>query len=432
VGNAVFNTAVQFFLLVFYTDGALIAPALASSAMLIGKIWDAVNDPLFGWVSDRTVSRFGKRRVYMIFGALPLAVFAALLWFVPRGMGNTLTFVWIAGSFILFDTFMTITSTPYYALTAELTQDYNERSSLTAYRMIFGVAAFMIGAAATPFIVGLFPSKSQGYGVIGILYGAITAIVLWVSASGFRERRAINAIPQTTSPLRSFLLALKNRAFLQLIVAYLIAQIGFTLVQTLMAYFLAYQMNMAAQVPLVMLLLLVMVILFIFPWKWLADRWNKGPAYALGLGIAGVSIAASFFLPHAPSVWIYVLAAVAGIGFSANWVFPWAMIPDVVEFDQLETGEPRGGMYYGVWGFASKLTAALGITISGWVLQLGGYVPNVDQSTRTLTAIRTFFGPVPAVFFALALPLLFFYPISRASHAEILRKLAAKGQALVD
>lgn len=426
VGNAILNTAISFFLLVFYTDGALIAPALASSALLIGKIWDAVNDPLFGWISDRTESRFGKRRVYMLFGALPLAVTAALLWMVPQGLSTARTFVWIALSFMLFDTFVTLTGVPYYALTAELTQDYNERSSLTTYRMLFGVVAYMLGAAATPFIVGLFSSKRQGYAVVGIVYGALAAVGLWVASAGIRERRHAARTGAQMSPLRSFLLALRNRPFLQLVFAYLIAQVGFTLVQTLMAYFLTYQMGIPGQVPVVMLLLLVSVLAFLFPWKWLSDRWNKGPAYALGLGIASLALIGTFFLPHHASPWIYVIAVVAGIGFSANWVFPWSMVPDVVEVDQLATGEARGGMYYGVWGFTSKLTAALAITISGWVLQLGGYVPNVEQSTQTLFAIRLFFGPVPALFLLIALPWLFFYPITRVSHAQVLHKLAER------
>ena len=135
VGNAVANSAIQFFLMIFYTDAALVAPALAGSALLVGKIWDAVNDPLFGWISDRTTSRFGKRRVYMIFGALPLAVAIALLWFVPAGLSDTWVFVWIAFSFILFDTMWTLTNVPYYALTAELT-DSAETTQLmdaTAY-----------------------------------------------------------------------------------------------------------------------------------------------------------------------------------------------------------------------------------------------------------------------------------------------------------
>ncbi|MBL7200137.1 MAG: MFS transporter [Anaerolineae bacterium] len=91
---------------------------------------------------------------------------------------------------------------------------------------------------------------------------------------------------------------------------------------------------------------------------------------------------------------------------SANWVFPWAMLPDVVDYDRLQTGEHRGGMCFGVWGLALKISEALGITATGWVLQLYGYVPSVAQSTRTLLGIRLFFGPIPALLFVLSLPLL--------------------------
>jgi GPH family glycoside/pentoside/hexuronide:cation symporter len=428
VGNAMVNSAIQFFLLIFYTDGALIAPALAGSALLIGKIWDAVNDPLFGWISDRTTSRFGKRRVYMIFGALPLALTVMLLWFVPGGLTDTGVFVWIVGSFVIFDTLMTLTSVPYYALTAELTQDYDERASLTTFRMILGVPAYLVGAAITPVIVGLFAIKRTGYGAVGILYGLIAAAVLWIAAAGLKERRDMSESKSETPPLRAFLTTFRNRPFVRLIAAYLIANVAFALIQTLLAFFLIYQLRMdqKTEVPIVMFLLLVSIGVFLFPWKMLSDRLNKGPAYALGLAIGGLAVAFTFLLPHEQTPWIYLIAVVAGIGFSANWVFPWAMVPDVVEYDQLETGEHRGGMYYGVWGFTSKLTAALGIGLSSWVLQLYGFAPNVEQSAQTLVGIRLFFGPAPAIILALALPLLIGYPITRSAHADVRRKLEAR------
>jgi len=179
----------------------------------------------------------------------------------------------------------------------------------------------------------------------------------------------------------------------------------------------------------VMLVLLLTVGICLFPWKKISDRWNKGPAYALGLLIGGLAAASTFLLPKGPTPWIYVIACVAGIGFATNWVFPWAMVPDVVEYDRLETDEHRGGMYYGVWGFAQKLTNVLGIALSGWVLDFFGYVPNVEQSARALFGIRFFMGPVPLLIFVVALPLLFWYPITRASHAEVVRKLATRGNA---
>jgi GPH family glycoside/pentoside/hexuronide:cation symporter len=398
---------------------------LASSALLIGKLWDAVNDPLFGWISDRTTSRLGKRRVFMILGALPLAISIVLLWRVPSGWSGAAVFAWIVLTFIFYDTMNTLTSVPYYALTAELTEDYDERASLTTFRMVLGVPAYLVGAAVTPALVGLFSAKSAGYGAVGVLYAVIAAAVLWIAASGLRERKEVSESRSEAPPLKAFFATFRNRPFVRLIVAYLIANIAFALMQTLLAYFLTYQLGMEDQVPLVMGLLLVTIGLFLFPWKIVSEHWNKGPAYALGLGIAGLAVASTFLLPRGPTPWIYPIVVVAGIGLSAQWIFPWAMVPDVVEYNRLQTGEHRGGMYYGVWGFAFKLTGAFGIALTGWVLQLSGYVPNVPQTAETLLGIRLFFGPVPLLILALALPLLARYPITRQSHAELRKKLEA-------
>jgi GPH family glycoside/pentoside/hexuronide:cation symporter len=355
-----------------------------------------------------------------------LAVSVMLLWRVPAGLTAAGTFLWIAGTFVLFDTVWTLTNVPYYALTAELTDDYDERASLTAWRMVLGVPAYIVGAALTPFIVGLFVSKSVGYGVVGILYGILACAALWIAAAGLRERKQIAQSIARAAPWRSVTDAFRNRPFVQLLGAYLLANTAFALIRTLMAYYLTYQLGMEDQVFLVMGLMLVVVTIFLFPWKMLAERWNKGPAYALGLAIGGLAVAASFLLPAGPTPWVYAIAVVAGIGFSAQWVFPWAMVPDVVEFDRLRTGEHRGGVYYGVWGLTTKLSDALGIAATGWVLQLFGYLPNVEQSTQTLLGIRLFFGPVPLLFLALALPLLIRYPITRRTHAELRRELEAR------
>ena len=238
VGNAIVNTAVIFFLLIFYTDAALVPPALAGSALLVGKIWDAINDPLFGWISDRTTSRFGKRRVYMIFGALPLGITVAMLWFIPDGLSNAGLFLWIMFTFILFDTFVTITSVPYYSLTAELTSDYDERSSLTAFRMLLGIPAYIIGAAATPALVGLFATRQTGYSNTGIIYGIIAAACLWISAAGIKEKPGVFEKKSETPIIKAVVTTFNNRPFVRLVLAYLIANLGFVLAQTLLAYFL--------------------------------------------------------------------------------------------------------------------------------------------------------------------------------------------------
>ena len=428
VGNAIVNSAIQFFLLIFYTDGALLPPALVGSALLVGKIWDAINDPLFGWFSDRTSSkRFGKRRVFMIFGAIPLGLSIMLLWFVPKRLDQIGIFLWVAFTFILFDTLWTLTNVPYYSLTSELTEDYDERSSLTSFRMVLAVPAYLVGAALTPAIVGMFAVKYTGYGFIGIIYGVIATAALLISASGFREKRDIIDNKSSISPVKAIQFTFRNKPFVRLIIAYLIMNLSFALIKTLMAYFLTYQLKMEKEVPLFMGILLIVVVIFIFPWKKLSEKWDKGPAYGLGMAIGALSVGVCFFFPNRPNELIYLVAITAGIGFAANWVFPWSMMADVVDHDRLETGEYRSGMYYGVWGLATKISEAIAIASTGWLLALYEYVPNVEQTTSTLFGIRLFFGPVPAFFMIIALPLLFWYPLNRAAHQKIRQQLHEKG-----
>lgn len=423
IGNAAVNSAIQFFLMKFYTDGALILPALAGSALLIGKIWDAVNDPLMGWLSDRTHSRYGKRRVFMLYGAIPLGLSIALLWFVPPGMSSLWMFMWISLSFIFFDSMWTLTNVPYYALTSELTEDYDERSSLTAYRMVMAVPAYLVGAALTPAIVGLFALQRTGYSAIGIIYGVLAATSLLISAFGIRERKNTSRASSDTPPLQSFLATFQNGPFIRLCIAYIVVNIAFALIKTLMAYFLQYQLNMAAETPLVMGLMLICVTLALFAWKKLSEKLDKGPSYALGMFIGALAISLTFFLPHQKSNLVYLIAALAGIGFAAQWVFPWAMVADVVDIDRARTGEYRSGMYYGVWGLVTKISEAFAIASSGWILSGFGYVANVEQTEFARLGIRLFFGPVPALFILLALPLLIWYPITRRSHTNLLKYL---------
>jgi glycoside/pentoside/hexuronide:cation symporter, GPH family len=428
LGNALVNSAIQFFLMKFYTDAALILPALAGNALLIGKIWDAINDPLFGWLTDRTHSRFGKRRVFMLFGAIPLAISIVLLWYVPES-SRLSTFVWIAFTFILFDTLWTLTNVPYYALTSELTDDYDERSSLTTYRMVMAVPAYLVGAALTPAIVGLFALQRTGYAFIGIVYGVFAGAALIISALGIRERTGLAVSTPESSPLKSLLVSLKNKPFIWLCGVYFVINISFAFIKILMVYYVEYQLLMKNSVSLVMGLLLICVTLALPFWQWLSRKMDKGPAYAIGMMIGALAVMITFFLPHNATPLIYIVSILAGFGFSAQWIFPWAMVADVADYDRLETGQQRSGMYYGVWGLATKISEALALAAVGWILTGFGYVPNVEQTPQALLGIRLFFGLIPAFFILFGLPFLFLYPITRRSHAEVRHKLEELDQA---
>jgi GPH family glycoside/pentoside/hexuronide:cation symporter len=429
LGFSLITSAMQFFLLFYYTDVAMIDPGIAGMALMTGKLtWDAINDPLFGYFSDRTRSRFGRRRIYMFIGAIPLGFAAWIMFSLPTGLTGVGAFLAVLLSFWLIDSFHTMTTTPYYALTPELTRDYTERASLTSIRMVFSVFGYILGAALTTILAGIFQNSGlnlqQAWSATGAVFGAIAITTTLVTAFSIHERPELAGEPSKLPALKAIFTSFKNKPFIILMIAFILSSFSFTVLTALVPYFIQYQLDMGDQVSFVLLAMLVTIGIFLIPAKKISDKINKGPSYALGLFIASLAIMTGFFFPHSPTPLIYVVAVVAGIGFSAQWVFPWSMLPDVVEYDEKLTGERREGIYYGLWAFLSKFTGALGVAVSGWALDLYGYIPNVAQTEHALFGIRLFFAIVPAAVLLVSLPFLIWYPITRKKHAELVKELA--------
>lgn len=432
LGISMLTASIQFFLLFFYTDIAGIDPALAGTALLVGKLtWDALNDPFFGYLSDRTRSRWGRRKPYMLLGALPFGLSIWLLFSLPPGLVGVKAFLAVLGSFLLADTFQTVVSVPYYALSAELTRDYDERTSLISVRMIFTVLGYILGAALTTAVAGFFLdlgwTKNAAYSGMGAVFGAVAVITLLTTTFGVKETPNPDLQPAKMPALSQIKHVLRNRPFVQYMIMSTIISISFTLLTSLLPYYLTYHLKMTDEISFVMFVMLATIGVFLLPWRYAAKKMSKGPAYALGLAIACVAILGAFFLPPEPTPLIYAVAFVAGLGFSAQYVFPWSMIPDVIEVDQARTGERHEGIYFGVNSFLGKLTGALGIAASGWALKLYGYVPNVAQTPHALFGIRFFFAVVPVIAFMVALPLLIWYPINRKNHAELVKGVEKDG-----
>lgn len=429
LGISLLTASIQFFLLIYYTDILLIDPKIAGTALLVGKFtWDAINDPLFGFLSDRTRSRWGRRKPYMLLGAIPFGLAIWLMFSLPAGLTGATAFLAILGTFLLVDTAQTLVSVPYYALSAELTYDYDERTSLISIRMIFTVLGYIMGAAITTVIAGIFMNmgwtKTAAYSGTGAVFGIVAIITMLITVFGVKETPNPDLQPAKMPAWPQIKHVFKNKPFVQYIIMSAIISISFTLLTALLPYYLTYQLHMADQIPLVMLVMLGTIALFLLPWRFASKKLNKGPAYALGLGIASLAILVTFFLPEEPTPIIYGVAFVAGLGFSAQYVFPWSMIPDVIEVDQAQTGERHEGIYFGVNSFLGKLTTALGAAVAGWSLSLSGYVANIAQTEKALFGIRFFFAVVPVIAFAIALPLLIWYPITRQKHDQLSGKSA--------
>lgn len=432
LGFTTLRAAMDFFLLFYYTDVAGISPVTAGSALLLGKLtWDAVNDPLFGWLSDRTRSRFGRRRIFMLLAALPLAAATWLQLSLPQGLTGASAFLAVLLTFWLKDTFVTITVVPYASLIAEVTHDYQERSSLALYKSVNAVIGYVIGAGIVPVLVdgfgGLGLSRAQAWSSTGAVFGAVSLVTLLITTFSIHETAELSEEPSTIPIWQSVWLCFKNKPFVILMVIFILGGFAFTVQATLLPYLIQYQLHMADQLTYIMVGSLAMTGLFSAPAKLLADKINKGPTYALGLALASITfLVAFFFLPHHPTPWVYAVSVVLGISFSTQWVLPYAMMPDVIEYDEKMTGKRREGIYYGLSNFLTKFAYALGVAVPGWALGWFGYVPNVEQGAMALFGIRFFYAVIPAIAMLLCVPLLLRYPITRQSHALLREELDQK------
>ena len=427
VGLQMLVAAMSFFLMIFYTDVALVPPAIASGALLIGKIWDTINDPLFGWLTDRTRSRHGRRRVYLIYGALPLAIVSAAVWMMPAGLSPVAAFLWIAISYTLFDTVATLIQLPYAALSAELTRDYDERTSLMAISSVGALAGYMLGSVVMPVIVRAAPDVQAGYALAGAVFGLIAGAAIGYVAWRVPEPDLTQVRAEATPPWHAVRATLANQPFVLLVSALGLVRLGLTLVQAALAYFVVYQLHGGKQdLPKLMAVLLLVVGVSIVFWKWVVDRGEKNRAYVAGLAIACAGLFALYWIGPGQQGAMYAVLVVVGIGMGAHWVVPYSMVPDAVDHGHAADGERRTGMYYGLYGLVDKLARTIATVLIGVILQVFQYVPNVEQSAQSLLGIRLAAGPLPAVCVLLAIPLLLAYPIDRRRHAALRAALDGK------
>ena len=428
LGGNLFFTIMGFYLLFFFSDVVGLALPLAGAALAIGKVWDAVTDPAVGYFSDRVHTRWGRRRPFIFLGAILLFVFMVVMFTDPGFSNGIVLFLYLTVMYCILNTAYTLVNIPYGALTPELTEDFNERTVLNGYRMSFAVVGTFIGGSLVLPITNLVSDRVLGWSLMGGVMGLIMMTSALITFATVRETKQ-HQVLGTANPIRSYLDVLKMKTFLTALIPWTLHITGVNVIQAGLIYYFRgiYRDEAAFQIALP--ILLGTTILFIPVWVKLSERLGKKLSYNIGMGIVGVAALAFFLFGHRFDVtFAYAVMFVAGTGLSTNYVMPFAIVPDVVEYDYAENGVRREGVFYGMWTFVSKIGQAVAIGLTSLILWIFGHqaateaVPNPVQSELAQLGIRLINGPIPALFFLAGIIVLSYYPITKSRYEEILQR----------
>jgi glycoside/pentoside/hexuronide:cation symporter, GPH family len=418
----------MFFQLYFLTDVAGLRPDLAAYAVGIPRIWDAVNDPLFGLISDRIRTRWGRRRVLLLFGAVPLGLSFMFMWLVP-GLGQVGLAVYYALAFIIFDTAFTVVHVGYNALTPELTSDYDERSTLNGYRMVFSIAG-TLGAIIFATVLGWYVTDARTlFMILGIGLGLVSMIPPLI-VFRITSEKPCEELPEALPMKEALKQTLSNRPFRMVMGLYLLSWTTASILAAILVYYANYYLRVPEQANYFVLAAQGAAIVFIPLWVWVAKKLDKRRAFMWGSLSWIVVLLGIFALGPEQLGLAYALAALSGSGIATAYVLPWAMVPDVVEDDEARCGQRREGSYYAFASFFQKLATGAALWMMGMALARTGYLTPVSgqalpvQPQSAVDAIRFFVGPVPAVLLIGAVIFAWFYPITRESHQATLEQLA--------
>ena len=428
--NAV-ETLLRLYLLIFYTDAVGLAPGWAGLAVALGLCWDAVTDPLMGYLSDRWYSCLGGRRPFLLLGGLLLGISIYIL-FSPPSLETTATkFTYLLAGFLFLNTAMTILSVPHMAIAAEITVEPDERSTLFAIRFACGNIGAIFGAG----LPGFFASGERLQPIEQRLamneMSIWLALVVWGTAGWAWAAIAKQPMHRAAThiELRQSLVQIwRNSAFRPLLLAYVVATFGVAINGALALYYYRYRLLLEEQaVQLILVVFMLILTLSLVGWVLLSRKLGKLRPLLLGVSLLGFfsCVTYPFFPPG--NFWVPLLVGGVLLGSCVGSVVLLdSLLTDVIDYDQVRTGIQRSGVYFGVWRLGAKIARALAVAGAGLVLEVIGFTPNTVQSAEVSEALAWLFGPGVGIFLVLAALLLWQYRFDDAKQRQVRRILQRK------
>lgn len=419
-GLNLFFTFCTLFLLYYYTDVLGLSATLAGLIIMVALVWDGVSDPLMGVVANRTRSRFGRYRPYLLYGALPLCVsFVAM--FVPTGLSGGALALYALAAHLVFRTMYTVVGIPYISLSAGMTRDSQERSHIAGARMLFAMACGLTLSALTLPLSGLFGGGQIGFFWLSVVYAAVAFVIFNVCFVATRETTDNDQKNPSIREMMGMLAV--NRPLQLLLGATVFASVGSTMAGKTLLYYLKYDVGLESALTPALVIATGCAALSIPFWLFVTARRSKRVVWLTGAAIAAVNSVIFYLLAPriGPALWMVV-----GLGGFANGAFYltfWSMVPDTVEYGEWKTGIRAEGAIYGLVSLTQKVALGLGVGLLGVLLDAFGYRPNTVQSPHTLEGIRILLTLVPAALTFVVASLIWFYPITHMLHHRLVRAI---------
>lgn len=419
------------FLPKYYADVVGINLTVLGVVVLVSRVWDAVIDPAIGALSDRTTSRWGRRRPWMAGGALPLALTFMLLVVIPHIESAVLEGLYLGALTFVFFLFWTTVTVPYEALGAELSFDYDERTRLLGVREGAVLAGTLL-AAIVPIAIGIgsdlslhLPSERQRYLQLGGIYAVATVVLVAVCVVSVPERSWAES-QRPRELMRSIHSIFGNRPFRTLLSAYAVSALGVSVAATTILFYTEYVLGSTAG-PIFLAIYLGIGTATVPGWIYLARRLDKRRAWLLALGVNTGAFVWAILLGWGDAAWFGVIVVLSALGLGGVMGLPPSMQADVIDYDEWTSGRRREGEYIGFWSIVKKLAAAASAGLAFPILDLSGYAPGVEQQPASAVwALRLLYVATPSVCNLIAIAVAWRYPISRALHERIRRDIDAR------
>ncbi len=429
LGSGVSAYAVQTYIVFFYADVLKVPIELIGYSMIAYGIWNAINDPLFGYLSDRTRTRWGRRTPYVAGGFIPLTLAFIFLWIPPfRVMdgGYLPLFIYFTAMMFLFDGLYTLVILNWTALFPEMFPSLKDRSVVSMWRQIFGNLGLIIGVALAPMVYG-----KLGWGAMAFIYGAITAVALAISLAGSREigpragEEPLNVFPALRHTIA-------NKSFMTYVLASMLVQFTFVLIMAMVPFYAKYALKIAEDQS-TFLLGAAFVVVFLMLAPWMRYTVKVGPKRAMSAAILVFAITLVPFAVANNLTTGIICGAILGLGLAGLMLLFDVLLADVIDEDEIRTGQRREGMYFGANALFIRLGVSAQALVMSQVLKASGYNPNLAvQPPSVETGIRLLMAGVPVIALVLAYLVLRLYPLYGENLVKIKHELAARGRSGVE